>query len=172
MKKLIHLVILPLCLITNFASASVTSVVNSNTCASLRGSSAPFILYLRKGENINAAILQCAQNAKWQSAALSGFGAIENPTLHYYDQKLKKDVHKTFSGLFELVSLNGNVVLDKGQYAEHIHVGLGDNNYQMLGGHLDSGTVGILTEITVIPLKGKVIKTVDTQTGFELLSAQ
>lgn len=59
---------------------------------------------------------------------------MKNPRLHYYDEKTQQNVYKTFSGVYELISLNGNIAFNQEQQrVAHIHVGLGDHHYQMLG---------------------------------------
>ncbi|MDO8955050.1 MAG: DUF296 domain-containing protein [Gammaproteobacteria bacterium] len=164
--------VISLCLISvNLAYATTPSLVNSDSCTQLRGSSAPFILALKKGENLNQSILQCANDADLAGASVSGLGAIENPTLHYYDDKTEQNVTRYFPGLFELVSLNGNVFFAKGKREVHLHAGLSGHDYHMFGGNVDNATVGVLAEVTIVPLQGPLIRKQDKQSGFDVLSA-
>lgn len=156
--------------ISSLTYANNLSVVDSNSCKKLKGTDKPFMLVLKRGENVTQSILQCANDAELPSATLIGLGALENPTLEYYDFSAKKFQGKTFSGIYELLSLNGDITQSKDKRVIHIHVGLGNDQYNMIGGHLSNALIGVTGEITVIPFKGKLIKRTDKETGLELIS--
>ena len=56
------------------------------------------------------------------------------------------------SGTYEIASLTGNVTLaDEGLFV-HLHAAIGDDNFQIFGGHLISAEAGASTEIAITPL--------------------
>ena len=48
-------------------------------------------------------------------------------------------------GTFELISLNTNVALSKGEYYTHIHAVLGNEALEAKAGHIKEATIGALT---------------------------
>jgi len=155
---------------SSIASAATLAAVDSQSCQKRRGNDQPFILVLKKGEDLSSVIVNCANAAHLYGAALTGLGAVESPTLSYFNHDTKKYQQKTFPGNLELASLTGNIAELEGKRVTHIHVALSDDQYQMFGGHLKDATVGATAEITVTPLQGKLKKTMDTNAGLALLS--
>lgn len=152
------------------AHAVAISTVNSNSCGKLRNTNRQFILVLKKGEEINSAITRCANQANLKGATLSGIGALRDPTLNYFDLKTKQYKNRKFDGLFELISLTGNITQKDASHEPHLHVALSNDRFHMFGGHLGEATIGVTAEITITPLRGKVIKKVDNATGLELIA--
>src|SRR6185312_16368723 len=117
-------------LLVNFFVLSTTAnafpAVDSHSCGKLRGNSQPFMLVLKTGEELPEAIVRCATDANLKGASISGLGAIENPTLAYYLLDSHKYKTKTFSGLYEVTSLNGNIQQLENKPFVHMHVTLGD----------------------------------------------
>lgn len=157
-------------LISSLAIAAPISVVNTHSCGQLKGISDPFILVLKKGENVHESILQCANDAELPGATLTGLGALERTTLSYFDHKKKTYKKKEFPEFLELLALNGNVTQFNGKRVAHIHVALSNDNYQMMGGHLANAFVGATAEIKVQPFKGKLVKERDEAIGLDLIS--
>lgn len=135
---------------------STLSIVDTSTCHQLAGTNKPFILNLNRGENLFQGILNCAEKIGLQAASLSGLGALENPSVAFYHLHLKQYDTKIFPGIFELVSLNGNISFVDGKHFAHIHAALGKEDHSLFGGHLMDATVGVLAEITIIPLEGRI----------------
>ena len=151
----------------------IISVVNSKTCFKLKNTNAPFILVLKRGENVIEKISDCIKTLNIPGAALQGVGALEQPTLAYYNLEKQQYVNKTFPGVFELIALNGDIAYAKNhELVLHTHVVLGNDQYQAIGGHLISARVGVTAEITVIPLRGIVRRELDKETGLKLITAE
>lgn len=169
MKKLMMSALLYTCS-ASLAMASSISAVDSHSCQQLKGAVDPFILVLKKGENIHKSILQCANDAKLSGATLIGIGALERTTLNYFDHKTKAYKKKKFPQFLELLALNGNITQLNGKRVAHIHVALSDNNFHMIGGHLGDSFVGATAEIKITPLKGRLVKQKDKKTGLNLIA--
>jgi predicted DNA-binding protein with PD1-like motif len=76
---------------------------------------------------------------------------------------------KQYSGIFEVASLNGDVVFLKGKPMAHIHVVLGDQAHEAISGHLVSGHVGVTLELTVLPIDQKHERVFNSETGLPLV---
>ena len=148
------------------------SVIDSRSFNKLSDIHSPFILVVHKGEPIIETILNCARALKLNSASLSGLGALENPTIAYFNLGKRTYQDKIFSGIFELISLIGNIAQFEGNYVPHIHVTLGDEQYQVFGGHLQNAIVGVTAEITITPLAGSLIRQLHPDIGAKLIQVQ
>lgn len=147
------------------------SAVDSRSWKKLSDNTSPFILVIHRGEQIIETILNCVQALEILSASISGLGALENPTIAYFNLHTKKYQDKNFSGIFELISLNGNIArAEDSSYISHVHVTLGNENYQVIGGHLQKAVVGVTAEITFIPFKGSMQRKLDADTGAKLIT--
>ena len=82
MKKIVYV----LFAVLGFASGNAAAkAVASNQCSKLKNNKVPFMLILKKGENIHESITKCVNDAAINNANISGLGVIVEPTLGYYD---------------------------------------------------------------------------------------
>lgn len=145
------------------------SLINSRSGRLVVNNEKPFILALTPGENLFEAILQCVNDAQIKSASISGLGGLDDITIAYYNVKTKEYQTKLFKGMYELISLNGNIVLCEGKLFLHIHAALGQEDYQVIGGHIMSAIVSPAAEITVLPLSSPIGREYDSITGIKPL---
>jgi len=153
-------------------SDAATSVVNSNQCQRLAGTTTPFLLVLKKGEDLKKSIERCAINAKLKSASISGLGALQNTTLNYFNHAKKTYQKKRYPQFLELLAINGNLSTLNGKPFTHLHVTLSDANYHTIGGHLDNAQVGATVELTIVPVENALVRKYDEQTGLMLIKSQ
>lgn len=146
-----------------------TAIVDSHSGAKVANTDKPFILALKMGEDLFEAILRCADAANLKSASISGLGALDDVTVAYYNLNTKTYQTKLFHGMYELISLNGNITLVDGKRFIHIHAALGTEEYNVVGGHIMSATVGPSAEISIIPLNSAIHREFDNQTGLKLM---
>lgn len=145
----------------------VSAVVNMGSCNKMADTTHPFILVLNRGDGLLESISQCAKAAKLQGASISGLGQLHNPTLAYFTSNPKdKPKLTTFSGYYELASMNGNISANGKNYYTHAHVSLGDKQFHSITGHIDKAKVGLTAEITIVPFSASAQRTVDAKTGF------
>ena len=144
-------------------------IVTSTTGSRVAHADKPFILSLAMGEDLFESILRCANDANLPSAMISGLGTLDDVTVAYYNLNTKAYQTKCFHGMFELVSLNGNISFVEGKRFLHLHAALGTEDYQVIGGHLMSATVGPAAEISVLPLSGPIQREYDARIGLKLM---
>ncbi len=148
---------------------SPIALIDSHSGHKITNPEKPFILALKLGENLFEAILRCANAMNLQSATISGLGALDDVTVAYYNLQTKQYQTKLFKGMYELISLNGNIAFVEGKRFIHIHAALGTEEYQVVGGHIMDATVGPSAEISIIPLSGTMHREYDERTGLKLL---
>lgn len=154
---------------TSIALAAKVSAVDSHSCKTMRGTTSQFILVLKKDEDVAAAITQCVKDANLKAASLTGLGALKNPTLDFYNTAKKQYEGKTFYGIYELISMNGNITRLDNNLTLHMHAALGDDNFHVMGGHLRNAVIGVTGEITITPMSYTVIKKFDAHQGLNLI---
>ena len=157
---------------SQLAIAAPLSAVSTSTCPQLKGTQDPFILVLKKGEKLQESIVHCANQVELNGASLSALGAIDNTTLTYFDHKKKLYYKKEYPEFMELIALSGNITFVNDKREAHIHVALSDHDYKMSGGHLGEATVAATVEVTIIPIKNKLVKKMDEATGLNLIITQ
>ena len=155
-------------LVSSFKPRNI-HVENSKSCEKTFNST-PFVLVLKKDEELFDGIIHCAASAKLTGASFVGIGALKNPTLAYYNLRHKKYYDKKITGIYELTSLSGNISMLNNKLNIHAHVVLGSATYNSFSGHLKRAKVGGTVEITIIPLNIPIIRKFDPVTGLNLLS--
>lgn len=150
-------------------SDSPNTIFNFDTCSTASKINHPFIYILKRGEDFMNSLLHCAKNLHIKGASVTGLGAIENPTLAYYHLGQKKYQNKHFTGLYEVVSLTGNIGLSEGVSVAHVHIVLSDSQFHVIGGHFVNGIVGGTMELNVQPLQTAVKRTFCDEIGLKLI---
>ncbi len=154
------------------AMATNSLPVSSSSCAVVQGTKAPFMLVLKKGENVFKSIQQCAADAKLNGATFTGLGAVDKATLRYFDHKTKKYHKEYYLNFLELLVLNGNITMVNGKRTLHIHSVLSDKNFKVFGGDMENATVAATAEIQIQPLSSPLVKKADVATGLNLIQTQ
>ena len=130
----------------------------------------PFLFVLKKGEEIHEGIIHAVVEANLKSAAFSGIGALLNPVLGFYSEHSKTYIEKKFEGLYELLSIIGNITKADDKFVAHSHVVLGKEDCSTFGGHLISGEIGVTGEILITPLSTALVRKLDLEIGLKLIS--
>lgn len=108
------------------------------------------LLRLEKGEVLHVALRNFAHTHDIRGAYFSAIGGVENIAMGYYDMNDREYKLTTYdSGVYELVSLTGNIAWKDGEPMAHIHAVLSDQKNQCLGGHVGHMEVAITCEVTL-----------------------
>ncbi len=108
----------------------------------------------------------CKKHDVKNAAVLSGIGQLKKFQLGYFKEKGDYSP-ETFDKPYELLSLTGNICLQDGEYLLHLHAVLGDENKQVVGGHLIKGTVEITNEIILLKMPMGVKRKFEENTGLK-----
>lgn len=144
------------------------TLVDSITCTKIK-TQEPFILVLKMGENLHEAILECADKLNLKSAFLSGIGKLDDITVAFFNRATKQYDSKLFNRSFELISLNGNISFANQERFLHVHAAMGDENYDVIGGHIMDAKVGETAEIAITPLSEKIMREYDANIGLKVM---
>lgn len=111
-----------------------------------------YVVSLARGDSIRESLEGLARDEGIVGARLSAIGAIEDPELGGYDLDKRGYFRRDFPGLWELVSLEGNLSLLEGKPFLHAHVVITGHDFQAYGGHLFDSKVGVICEVFVEPV--------------------
>lgn len=128
--------------------------------------------YIRvdKGEEVIAAIIDVCEREGVLSACYSGIGGCSEAEIQTFIPEKGEFETRKVSGMLELASMNGNVIMDEnGERAHHTHAVFAykkGDEHLMCGGHLKSTTVLYTAEIELRPVRdGKISKKFNAETG-------
>jgi len=106
-------------------------------------------LRLDKEQDLFSSILKVANDEKWQSAHISGIGALKDIELGYYNIDSKTYTRKKFNDSHELINLDGNLSILEGKRFLHLHTTLSNKDFQCIGGHLFSALISVSCEVNI-----------------------
>ena len=128
-----------------------------------------YFVVLAKGEKLIKTLTSFCDARGIQAGSLNGIGAVQNTTLGYYRLGDKQYKFKKLNRLLEVVSLTGNVSINKGKVFLHIHAVLSDSKLRTYGGHLNEAKVGGTLEVFVQQFNEKFERRPDSDTGLSLI---
>ena len=115
------------------------------------------VIRIEKGEELISSLTNfCKEQGIKGGVINSCIGATDRVKLGFYDSENKVYKYKEFTEDYELLTATGNITLVDNEPFPHIHVILGDENYQTYGGHLISAEINVTCEIYLSPLNGKI----------------
>jgi predicted DNA-binding protein with PD1-like motif len=104
---------------------------------------------LDKGEEVMSTLVAFISEKQIPAGTISGIGALTEVELGYFNRDRAEYQRRRFTGVYELLSLAGNIAYVGGKPMVHAHCLLGDADYQVCGGHLFEGTVAVTGEIYI-----------------------
>lgn len=127
-----------------------------------------YLVRLEKGEEVVASLKKLCESQRIDNAYFSGLGSVENPTLAHYLVTTKKYTEKKLEGVFELLTITGNVALFEDKPLVHAHAILSDNEMNTKGGHLVEATTSATVELHLRILDTVYEKQQDEEIGLKL----
>lgn len=132
--------------------------------------SSMYFLRLDRGEDVIEMITSFCRQVGIGSGLIYGLGAIEQPEIGYYDLSRKRYLRKKLDGIFELLSLTGNITsVENGAVFLHAHVTLAPADYRVVGGHLFGGKIGVTGEFFIFKTDLKLVRKFDEKVGLKLI---
>ena len=119
------------------------------------------------GEDIYRELEKVCQKYKVATAVvLSGLGQLKHFELAYFKEK-GNYTPQEFDKAHELLSLTGNTSLQEGEYNFHLHAVLGNEEKEVVGGHLIKGEVEVTNEIVLLKTGLRVKRKLEENTGLQ-----
>ena len=127
-----------------------------------------YALRLDRGEEIVESIKKFVKTENITLAHMEGIGATDDITIGIYNLEKKEYIKKNFKGLWEIVSLNGNITVMNGEPYLHIHICCSNAEGEMVAGHLNDARIGVTGEIFITKIDGQIDRKKDENIGINL----
>ncbi len=128
-----------------------------------------FALVLDAGDEVVSEITTFARDNGLDAARLTAIGAFSGATLGYFDVERKEYEKIPLEEQVEVLSLVGDIALNRGEPQLHAHVVLGKRDGTAMGGHLLEARVRPTLEVILIESPEHMRKKIDAQTGLALI---
>jgi len=128
-----------------------------------------YVLVFHTGDEIMSGLSEFAGRVHLRDAHFTGIGAVSRATLGVYDLHRKQYLSIPVSSQSEVLSLMGDIALDKGRPAVHVHITLGYTDGTAHGGHLLNGIVSPTLEVFVTDYPAALHKRHDSVSGLDLI---
>lgn len=127
------------------------------------------VLVFETGDEFVSTLTAFAKQNRIAAAHFTAIGAFSDATLGYFDVQ-KKDYVKNQAGeQVEVVSLIGDIALDKGEPKVHAHVVVGKRNGAAMGGHLLEAHVRPTLELVLQASADQLKRKFDPESGLALI---
>ena len=125
-----------------------------------------YYLSVKNHAELSSAIADFVKTLDITAGEITGIGAVNMATLRFFNPETKQYVDKTFTGQMEISNLTGNISTQNSEKLIHLHITLGDKNYNALAGHLLAANISGAGEFVVnVVSGGKLEKTFDENVG-------
>lgn len=108
----------------------------------------------------------CKKHDISSGVILSGIGQLQMAELGYFKEKGNYSPEK-FEKPMEILNLSGNICKQRDEYLPHLHIVLGDDKKNAIGGHLLNGTVSVTAEIVIFKTDVTFRRETDGKTGLK-----
>lgn len=125
---------------------------------------------LAKGEDLLAALEDCARKHGITLGEVQAIGAVSQARVGYYNQEERKYQYLDFINPREILSLTGNISLKDGNPMVHAHITLSGEDGKAVGGHLAEGTLVFACEFAIQEYQSatRLVRQMDDPTGLFL----
>ena len=95
-------------------------------------------------------------------------GATNDITVGVFKTAEKKYYANSFTGDMEIVSLTGTISTMNDEFYAHLHMSCGDENGNVVGGHLNKAVISATCEMVIYIIDGRVDRYFDEEIGLNL----
>jgi predicted DNA-binding protein with PD1-like motif len=128
-----------------------------------------FALVFDRGDEVLSELTRFAREQQLSASRITALGAFERCTLGYFDWERKDYLRIPVDEQVEVVSLVGDVALDRGEPKMHLHVVLGRRDGSALGGHLLEARVRPTLEVLLVDSPSYLRRDLDEASGLALI---
>jgi len=128
-----------------------------------------FAVILESGEEVMEKIMEFAKEQKISASQFTAIGAFSNTIVGFFDFSIRDYKKIPFKEQMEVLTLNGDITLFKGEYKIHAHVVLGKEDGTAHGGHLLKATVHPTLEIILNESPAYLSRKINQESGLALI---
>jgi predicted DNA-binding protein with PD1-like motif len=128
-----------------------------------------FAVVLDPDDEVMETLLSFAKKNNIAAAHFSGIGGFSRAVLGYFDIEKRDYLRIAVDTQVEVVSLNGDIALEKDQPKIHMHVVVGKRTGAAMAGHLIEGFVRPTLEIVLTESPAFLRREFDFKSGLALI---
>ncbi|MDB6017924.1 MAG: hypothetical protein JWR19_2413 [Pedosphaera sp.] len=128
-----------------------------------------FALVLATGDEVVSSLLKFAAANRLSAGHFTAIGALSEVTLGYYNLNKKDYKNIPINEQVEVLSLVGNIALDKGRPKVHAHIVIGKSDGTAFGGHLVEARVRPTLEVIIDEEPEHLWRRFDPESGLALI---
>lgn len=129
-----------------------------------------YVLIFETGDEVATELKKFAVEQSIDGASFKGIGALSSVKMDWFDWQTKKyETAATFDEQVEVLSLIGDVAMDRGKPAVHAHIVVGRRDGTAHGGHLMEARVRPTLELVLTETPTRLRKKVDAESGLALI---
>jgi len=128
-----------------------------------------FVLICDTGDEAMQALTSFAAEQKLGGSHFTAIGAFSKAVVAYFDWPSKQYRHVSIDEQVEVLSLVGDVTIEKGKPKVHAHVVVGKADATAHGGHLIEGLVRPTLEVVITEAPRHLQRRVDPDSGLALI---
>lgn len=129
-----------------------------------------YILRLDKGDEIIPTLQEFCKQNNISAGIVSGLGVANEVKLGCFDGKNKSYETIQIKEDCEITSLTGNISYLNNEAFVHLHINLADGEFNVCGGHLLAGKIGLTGEIFIQALNTKIDRIKDEKIGLNVFN--
>lgn len=130
------------------------------------------VLVFDAGDEVVSTLTKFAKDNHIASAHFTAIGAFSDAGLGYFDLQKKDYLQNRVNEQVEVVSMIGDIALDKGQPKVHAHVMVGKRNGSAMGGHLLEAHVRPTLELVLHDGGEQLKRKFDPESGLALIDLE
>jgi uncharacterized protein len=131
-----------------------------------------FAVVFDHGDEIIGGLRRFANEHEVNGASLTAIGAVSDLTWGYFDWERKDYIKASLREQLEVLTLTGNVAVEKGEPKIHAHIVLGRADGTAVGGHLLEAHARPTLEVVAIETPSYLRRRVDDETGLTLIDLE
>jgi len=137
-----------------------------------RNAGSAIILIFETGDEVSSTLTRFAKQRHITAGHFTAIGALSDAVIGYFDWTRKDYLRNEVSEQVEVVSLIGDIALDKGDPKIHAHIVLGKKDGTALGGHLLEGHVRPTLELVLQESPAELKRRFDPESGLALIDLE
>ena len=134
-----------------------------------RNGGVTYVLVFDVGDEVMAGLAAFAKEQNLEASDFTALGAFSSALLGFFDVERKEYLEIPVEEQVEVLSLVGNITLDKGEPKVHAHAVLGLADGATRGGHLLEGRVRPTLELILTESPVQLRRRFDAETGLALI---
>ncbi len=130
------------------------------------------VLVFDTGDEVVSTLTAFAKEHRVAAAHFTAIGAFSDAGIGYFDLQKKDYLKNQVNEQVEVVSLIGDIALDKGEPKVHAHVVVGKRNGSAMGGHLLEAHVRPTLELVLQDSGEQLKRKLDPESGLALIDLE